>query len=68
MCPPTATAPKKQKININKKKKSKERQHAQKKKKAKHGYFCPLSNLIFSHQFSLHFGKKTFWRAQGENT
>ena len=33
-----------------------------------HGHFCPLSNLIFSLQFSLHFEKKTFWQARGENT
>ena len=26
-----------------------------------HVHFCLLNNLIFSLQFSLHFGEKTFW-------
>ena len=33
-----------------------------------HEHFCPLSSLIFSLQFSLHFRKKTFWWTRGENT
>ena len=32
------------------------------------GHFCPLSNPIFSLQFSLHFWEKTFSWAHGENT
>ena len=32
----------------------------QKKKKTEHGHFYPLSSLIFSLQFSLHFEKKMF--------
>ena len=31
-----------------------------KKNGARDRHFCPLSNLIFSLQFSLHFGEKTF--------
>ena len=33
-----------------------------------HGHFCLLSSHIFSFQFSLQFGKKTFWLVRGENT
>ena len=36
--------------------------------KCAYGHFCLLNNLIFSLQFSLHFGEKTFWWAQGEDT
>ena len=31
-------------------------------------HFHPLSNLILSLQFSLHFREKTFWQVQRENT
>ena len=46
------------------KKKKSNIQLSRKKKKKKgigRGYFCPLSSLIFSFQFSLHFGERTFW-------
>ena len=32
------------------------------------GHFCPLGSPIFSLQFSLHFGEKTFKWARGGNT
>ena len=33
-----------------------------------HMYFCPLSIPLFSLQFSLYFGERTFWWVWGENT
>ena len=33
-----------------------------------HGHFHPLNSFIFSLQFSLHFGEKTFWLAWRKNT
>ena len=53
----------KQKIKENKRKEKDNCPYA-----SAHGYFCLLSNLIFSFQISLHFGEKTFMSAQGENT
>ena len=62
MCPPTVHEIKNEKKNKGKKGKKK------KKKGTGHGHFCPLSSLIFSLQFSLHFREKTFWWAWEENT
>ena len=63
---------KKQKGNFKKKKKEERGNVPTKKKGGKkrieHGHFCPLSSHIFSLQFSLYFGEKTFWWAWGENT
>ena len=33
-----------------------------------HGYFCSFCSSIFFLQFSLYFGKKTFWWVREENT
>ena len=33
-----------------------------------YGHFHPLNSFIFSLQFSLHFGEKTFWLGWRENT
>ena len=48
--------------------KGKEKKNLQRQCASIHGHFRQLSNLIFSLKFSLHFGEKTFWWVQKENT
>ena len=56
------TQPKKSKNEKKNKNKNNGSERSGKKKKngARDRHFCPLSNHIFSLQFSLHFGEKTF--------
>ena len=65
-----ATCPGKEKKNGrgNMPRKGKEKKNLQRQCASIHGHFRQLSNLIFSLKFSLHFGEKTFWWAQGEDT
>ena len=63
-CPPTTQEIKKRKT----KKQCPRKKRKKKKKRTKHGHFCPLRSLVFSLQFSLHFGEKTFWWVRRENT
>ena len=48
--------------------KEKKKKNLQRQCASIHGHFRQLSNLIFSLKFSLHFGEKTFWWVQKENT